>query len=353
MTKGPDGGRPGRGGRKLCAAAASLALWLPACANLDETANPDAVLQLTVTPPSVAADGFSTTTVVAELDPRTAERFRDVSFTTTLGRFVGGTSSQDTTIVVAADTQGRARATLRSGTLVGTAVVTAEVRDGEAVKISRSLSIPFERVPASNVLSVGLSAAEAPADGASVTNVVARIASALISSERTVTFSTTAGTFGSPNTQSVAVRAANDDTATAGLVSPRDPGTAVVTATINDVSARTTVTFAAALPEEATLSISGSFKLEASFSTKVILRLQLFRSVGTVTRGVEASFEATDVSTGRVLGFFSGITPSDSSGLVTAEFTPGNTTERGEAVIEARVRGTNLRSTVRVELVDP
>jgi hypothetical protein len=30
-----------------------------------------------------------------------------------------------------------------------------------------------------------------------------------------------------------------------------------------------------------------------------------------------------------------------------------NTTERGETVLEARVRGTNLRSSVRVELVDP
>jgi hypothetical protein len=99
--------------------------------------------------------------------------------------------------------------------------------------------------------------------------------------------------------------------------------------------------------------VSGSFKLDASFSTKAILRLQLFRSVGFVSRGVEASFEATDVSTGRTLGFFSAVTPSDSSGLITAEFTPGNTTERGETVLEARVRGTNLRSSVRVELVDP
>ena len=164
----PAGRRPAAGVRRAVRflSAVALVFPIPGCANLDEAVNPDAVLQLTATPPSVAADGFSTTTVVAELDPRTLERYRDVSFTTTLGRFVGGTSSQDTSLVVAADANGRAAATLRSGTLVGTAVVTAEIRDGTTVKVARSLSIPFERVPASNVLSLGLSAPEAPADGA-------------------------------------------------------------------------------------------------------------------------------------------------------------------------------------------
>jgi hypothetical protein len=203
------------------------------------------------------------------------------------------------------------------------------------------------------VLSLLLSSSEAPADGASVTNVVARIASQLIAGERTVVFSTTAGSFGAPSTQSASVRADSNDTATAGLVSPRDPGTAVITASVNDVSARGTVTFTTALPEEATLGVAGTFKVTATFSSKVLLRLQLFRSTGTVSKGVEAVFEVQDVSTGRAFGYFSAVTPSDATGLITAEFTPGNTTERGEATIRARIPGTNVQSTVRIEIVAP
>jgi adhesin/invasin len=323
------------------------------CADLDETASPDAVLLLTATPRSIGADGFSTATVVAELDTRTAARYRDVSFSTTLGRFVGGSSTTDQTLVVAADSSGRATATLRSGTQAGTAVVTAEIRDGTTVLVTRSLEVPFERVPASNVLTLSLGQAEAPADGASVTDVVVRIATPLIQTERTVTFSTTAGSFGAASVQSTQVRAGTDDIAATGLVSPREMGSAVVTATLNDVSVRGTVEFVAAVPESATLSVTGSFRLAATFSTKSSLRLALFRSTGTVSRGTEAEFEAVDESSKRAFGFFSGVTPSDASGVITADFTPGNTTERGEATLSARIPGTRVSATVRIEVVDP
>jgi hypothetical protein len=289
---------------------------------------------------------------VAELDPRTAEQYRDVSFTTTLGRFVGGTSNQDTTLVVAADAQGRALATLRSGTQAGTAVVTAEIREGTVVKVARSLSIPFERVSASSVLILNLGATEAPADGATVTGVVARIASAAIQGERTVTFTTTAGTLGGSSAQSLSVRASTDDLAAVDLVSPRETGSALVTATLNDVTARATVTFVAALPDSASLS-SSSFRLPAAFSTRTFLTMRLFREVGTVTRGTEVVFEAVDASSERSFGFWSAVTPTDASGVATAEFTPGNTNERGEATFRARVPGAGVSSTVRFEVVDP
>ncbi|HVQ30159.1 MAG TPA: hypothetical protein VMV21_11295, partial [Vicinamibacteria bacterium] len=233
-------------------AVATLVLMLPAgCANLDDTADPNTVLLLTLTPAALPADGFTTATVVAELDPRTAERFRDVSFSTTLGSFVGGTSSRDTTLVVPADSSGRAVTTLRSSTTAGTAVVTAEIRDGTTVKVTRSIDVPFERVPASNVLSINLGSLEAPADGATVTNVVARIASDVVPSERTVTFTTTAGSLGASNVRSVDVRASTDDLASVGLISPREVGTAIVTATLNGVSVRAGVDFSAAMPESA------------------------------------------------------------------------------------------------------
>ena len=128
---------------------APLAILLAAsCADLDQPTDPASVLVLTVTPGALPADGFSTGTIVAEIDPRTAERFRDISLSTTLGSFVGGTSAKDTTLVVTANSSGRAAATLRSSTTAGTAVVTAEIRDGDVVKVSRTIEVPFERVPA-------------------------------------------------------------------------------------------------------------------------------------------------------------------------------------------------------------
>jgi hypothetical protein len=324
-----------------------------ACADLDDPADPDAVLQLTPSPPSLPADGFTTGTVVAELDPRTLDRFRDVSFSTTLGSFVGGTSARDTTIVVAADSSGRATATLRSSTSAGTAVVTAEIREGDTVKVSRTVEVPFEAVPASNVLSINLDATEAPADGASVTSVVARIASSVVASERTVTFSTTLGSLGSANIRSVDVRASTDDLAIVGLISPREVGVALVTATLNSVSVRAPIEFVPAGPDSAALSVTGTFRIAAAFSTKVLLRLELFRDTGVVTRGTEAIFTATDNSSGREFGVFNTVTPSDASGVITAEFTPGNTLERGEATIRAKVRGSNVAAQVTVEVVDP
>lgn len=72
-----------------------------------------------------------------------------------------------------------------------------------------------------------------------------------------------------------------------------------------------------------------------------------------MSRGTEAVFTATDNSTGREFGIFNTVSPSDATGLITAEFTPGNTVERGEATLRAKVRGSNVSAQVTVEVVDP
>jgi hypothetical protein len=107
----------------------ALALLLAAggCSDLDSPAEQDAVLQLTVSPRALPADGFSSAQVVAEIDPRSQERYRDITFSTTLGSFPAGTSSGARTIVAAADADGRAVVVLRSAAQPGTATVTAEV----------------------------------------------------------------------------------------------------------------------------------------------------------------------------------------------------------------------------------
>jgi hypothetical protein len=335
-----------------------LALLLPlgGCTDLNTPAAPEQVLQLTISLPSLPADGFSTAQVTAQIDRATDERFRDIVFTTTLGSFPAGTSTQARSIVVTANSDGRAVATLRAANQTGTATVTAEIRAGGSVKASQSATIDFQAVAATSVISIELPVAEAPADGAWVTPVFARIAGAIPQDLREVVFSTTAGTLAigtSGGASSVQVRAGTDNVATVNLLSPRTVGTAIVTASLNSISVRKTVEFTHAYPDRAALTVSGSFRLQASFATKVGLRLELFRDVGAVTRGTLVTWEATDDSTGSPVGYFSGITPSDLAGVCTADFTPGSTAERGTTTIRARVVDSRVSAAVVVEIIAP
>jgi hypothetical protein len=335
------------------ACAAALAVSAGACADLDSVTSPDAVLTLTATPQALAANGYATATIVAQIDPRTDERYRDISFHTTLGRFPAGTSPGATSIVATAGSEGRASVTLQAAAQVGIATVTAEIREGDAVKASRQVEIPFQPVPASEVIVLEVGRFEAPADGSAVTDLIARLDPSVPREQRTVTFSTTLGSLGAPNVTTREVLADSTNEARVGLISPRELGTALVTATLNGLAARARIAFTPALPHSMSLRAIGSLKLMATFSTKVPLAAELFRESGTVTRGTEVSFEAVDDTTRRSFGFFSGVTPSDIAGNVTAEFTPGNTTERGEATLTARVEGTRVSSSVKVEIVDP
>lgn len=323
------------------------------CTDLDSPAEQDAVLQVTISPRALPADGFSSAQVVAEIDPRSQERYRDITFSTTLGSFPAGTSTGARTIVAAADANGRAVVVLRSVAQPGTATVTAEVRDGESVKAARSVDVPFEAVAVSSVVVLDLGATSAPADGATVTNAIARVAAALPSEQRTVTFSTTAGTLAVSGSTTAQVHAGTDDIASVGLVSPRTTASAVVTASVNNLTARRTVEFTHAYPDDVGLAVQGSFRLSASFATKATLRAELSRDVGSVTRGTEVRFTAVDDSTGQEFGFWSAQTESDANGVATAEFTPGNTSERGEATIRVSVPGTGLSASVKVEIVSP
>jgi hypothetical protein len=338
---------------RVLVAAAYLA-WAPGCADLDAPPAPDQVLGLTSSAEKIAANGFSIVTLVAQLDPRTRPELRDVTFTTTLGAFVGASAATPREIVVPAGSEGQALATLRAGTEPGTATVTAEVRSGEAVLAVANVQVTFERAAAADILRVNISEQVAPADGATTTAVVVQLNPDLLPSQQLVSFTTTAGSFSTlGNVVTTDVRAGSDNVARVLLVSPREPATATVTAAVSGFVGRTTVTFEAALPDSLSASVSGSLRITAAFSSKVTVRAQLYREVGTPSRGAEVQFRATSDSSGNAFGYFSGITPSDASGLASAEFTPGNTTERGEATIRAWVSGTPADGKVKVEIVSP
>ena len=335
----------------MCALATIAVSLQLACSDLNEVAQPDEVLIVQASPRSIDADGFSTTVITAQVSAQTDPSLRDVIFTTTLGTFPASTTSE-TSIVAPVNADGVASASLQSTSQTGTAVVTAEIRRGDDVIVARSTNVDFTRIRSSDVIAVTAVRTVAPADGATITNIVAQLNTAVPVDQRSVLFSTTMGTF-APLTSTVTRLAGTDNVARAGLISPRSTGTAVVTAEINDQKSRVDVLFEPALPDQIAVSVFGTLQLKATFTTKVTVNVEMERAVGQVTPGQEVVYRAFDESTGNLFGFFSGATLIDSNGNSQADFTPGNTGERGEATIRVRIPGQELSGRVRIEIVDP
>jgi hypothetical protein len=340
-------------GKLVAASAGVFCLLITACTNIDTPAEPDDVLLLAASLSELPADGFSTTNITAQISPQAKENYRDVTFTTTLGTFRAADPDHPDRIVVTANSAGIAVAALQSSPQTGTAVVTVEIRDEEAVKVARTVRVTFEPLESSDVIQIQAESSTAPADGASVTNIFAKVAETMPLQQREILFTTTAGSFGGVVSSTATRTAGSDAVALVGLISPREVVTALVSATVNGQQSYTNVAFERALPDQATMSVFGSLQLQATFATKVSLEVELFRDVGAVTPGTEVAFRCFDDSTGNMFGFFSGVTPSDDNGMVSAQFTPGNTNERGEATIRARVAGTEVLARVKIEIVDP
>jgi hypothetical protein len=326
---------------------------LLSCSDLNQVAEPDEVMVLSASPESIPANGYSVAQITAQISPQADQRLRDVIFETTSGRFPAADPATPQTVVATAGVEGRATVALQSAAQTGTAVVSAEIRDGQAVKISRSIDVRFETVRASDVIVLSTASERAPADGATATSIFAQIGEAVPLLQRSVVFATTSGSFGAPGQQQVSRTAGSNNVASAELVSPRAPGVAVVTATINNIQSTTAVTFEHALPDRISVSVIGNLQIKATFASRVIVEAKLERFVGQVTPGTEVVFRAFDEDTQQTFGFWSGNNLSDSTGTVTAEFTPGNTTERGEATIRVRVPGNEVSGRVRIEIVDP
>ncbi len=118
-------------------------------------ASPTDALRLTAATSSAPADGATITPMTAEVSGSLPAGRRTVTFTTTLGRFVGDPSDTEdegsTNISADADGGNRAVAYLRSpGASVGTAFITAKV-DAQPT-VSASASVQFVRAAPQRVL---------------------------------------------------------------------------------------------------------------------------------------------------------------------------------------------------------
>lgn len=297
---------------------------------------------LTVAADSAAADSVSTLLVRAVI-PRSSTARRTVTFQTTHGSFRGDTD----TITVEADSTGTATALLRAPAAPGLALVSA--RAGNTVLQD---TVRFFRAPP-DLLSLALGADSLQADGASTVLVRAMVRRGTARAPATVTFTTTSGVFAGDSAQ-VTVRVDSSGTATALLRAPRTPGLALVRARAGNAALDATFRFIHAYPETIVLS-ADSFRVAATPASRVEVTATLRRMIGSVSPGTTVSFAAVTRDTVPV-GWFSGETPSDSTGVAEATYTPGSTSYRGPVTIIATARGANggvVRGMTTIEISDP
>jgi hypothetical protein len=209
-----------------------------------------------------------------------------------------------------------------------------------------------------DVLALAASAAAIPADGVSLVTITAVIPAGAAPANRTIAFTTTAGTFAgtSPPGTSIEVPADVDGRAVVSLQSGTQPAEARVQASVAGFVRTVTVRFTQALPE--TIDVDpGTFSLEPGFANTTTVTATLRRSGGGVaTQGTEVRFTATTPA-GAAVGEFRAVTPSDAQGRATALYTAGDTAHRGPVTIAARVTdpatGATVAGTATLQIVDP
>ena len=301
--------------------------------------NIDAILSLSAAPASITANGFSRTTVTARIDPRTVLTNRTITFKTSAGTlYAPGTSGM--TVDVAPTSDGTAIVQLESTKTTGIARV-----DATLGTLSRAIEVRFVSGTATDIISVVATSTAAPADGSTITAVVATVSGDLPQARRTVTFTTNVGSFGPEGTEEKTKQIVADagNRAVANLRSPQATGSAQVRAVVDDTSAETTVNFIAAPPERIAVSADEP-SVRADGTDTTIVRTTLLRDIGKVSLSTPVVYTAFD-SDGQQLGTFAQATLSDADGRSSATFRPGTSPYRGLVTIQAQA-GSVLGSTV-------
>jgi hypothetical protein len=302
---------------------------------------------------TLPADGVSRLRLVARIDPAADADKRTVLFSGTAGTLVG-TANSDGKVAVPADGNGVATIELQSSQQVGSSVVTAEVQNVPG--LTRTLVITFVAADPDALLRFVAAPASAPADGATVSSFVVRLAPALPLGT-TVRFETTAGVFLPEATASVQRVTDASYTATADLRSASAIGPARVTATAQNVSRQATIDFHRAHADHVTVSTNGVFQVPATATASLAVTGTFLRDVGRVTPGAVATFRAT-TDTGAPIGAFRDVTTvsadsTGTAGVATATFLPGVTPYRGRVTITVGAAGSPVTGTTQIEIVAP
>jgi hypothetical protein len=293
-------------------------------------------IQLTASPASIPADGFSRTTLVATISPDTPSDRRKVIFTATKGTLVNGAVDNGLSKVeVVAGRDNTARAELVSSKSLETSIVTATL-DGVTGAVDR-VTVRFEAPNPSDLIKISTSVASAPADGMTVVQVSATVAPNLPEADRAVAFTTTAGTFVDSNTKQTTRTADASNRATVDLKVDSSIVTAVLRATAGVATAETTLPFVQALPDFIVVDPKAD-KIKSDGTEKVAIEVKLYRNVGKVTQGTVVTFSAVDDAKKPVSLLFRDVTPSNADGLVTANVIAPDNTPAGTVTIRAIVK---------------
>lgn len=190
------------------------------------------------------------------------------------------------------------------------------------------------------VLGLSLSSTSAPADGATVVQVMGMVDPGTRADRRQLTFSASGGTLTEGDGKAVTVVADERGVARVGLRAPAEPGLVRIRLTVGSVTRQDSVSFTRAQPETITVEPE-RFAIAAGLQNETRVAAHLRRSLGKVSPGTTVSFRAFRAGTNIEVGRFGTATLSDGNGVVTVRYTPGETTYRGPVRIVAIFTGDN------------
>ena len=279
-------------------------------------------------PDSSRADGSSLVSVTATIDTLVPAAQRSVTFTTTAGKFI---ANGTVTIALQADAQGKATTVLQSPTDAGVAVLTASAAGGVRTRNIRFVSTP----PAV----VSLKAPDSvPADGTTITEVVAQIDTSVKGIPRIVTFTTTAGKFAGTGATSASVSPDVSGRASILLIAPLDPVQAIVSVTMGTTTLYRTLQFVQTQPASIQLSPS-ALSLQAGPGNELMLTAVVRRAAGPPLQSIRVKFSASDSTDKRPIGIFSPSPLTDANGSASVRYTTSDTTYKGLVLIRSIVEG--------------
>jgi hypothetical protein len=248
---------------------------------------------------------------------------------------------------------------LTSDAVPKTVVVTVEARDADNKALaSRSTSVTFTQASAESVLRLAVSPAQVDADGASSVQLRADVNPA---TNRKVSFKTTNGSFDKANDTTRSLdnqEASADGVVFAQLYAPTSAGSAVVTATVagtaagaSGFAASQTVTFVPALPDFIQLEAT-PLEHNQSETEPIMLKATLSRPLGKIAVGTRVDFSIANDASGQSFGRFQNVSRSkEGDETVGAQFVPGAAAPLGLATITARVPGTNVVATIKINII--
>ncbi len=298
------------------------------------------ILVFTEAPDSAYAHGLSLVPFTVQLAPELTGDHRRVHFETTGGIFAfapedtlpGARQNQ----VVLADDQGVATAYLRSPEQVGEAMVRAT-----AGSFTQETVIRFVPAPTDSVLQFVEGVEAALADGQSLSRFAVQISPWLQrDADRTVEFSTTAGSFivGGSTAATTSIRADANGVATAWLRSPARFDEAIVRATVKGFVQQQTLRFDWAGPDSIIVSRPwDQAGLAADKQMRIEAQLRRLDGRSKVTEDLEVSFAVADTLGQPIPRMrFVNVTRANPEGQVSALLLGGNTEYRGRAVVSVR-----------------